>query len=134
MFKVLLALFAVCFVLVSDALAICPVALFAPRTRVTVTHRYVGVAPMVAVQAAPLVSVPVVEASAAEIVAPAPPVTYYRQRTYYRAAPMVAAPVVSTDVAVGQTGAQRRHANKAARHAAKASEHAAKSAYWASRS
>src|ERR1041385_5489916 len=115
--RILLALFAVCFVLASDALAICPIAIVPPaRTRVTIVHRYaapmVAVRPMIAVQAAPVVSVPVVEAPApdVEVVAPVPTVTY-QQRMYYRSTPVVsyAAPVVGVDAVVGQTGAQRRH-------------------------
>lgn len=131
--KILIAALAVCFALVSNAVAQCP-SLFPPlpARRVVVTHRYVGVAPMVTMQVAPVVSVPVVEAPAPEVIAPAPAVTY---RTYTARAYMAAPMVSSVDVVgASSAAAQRRHSNKAAHHAAKAVYHTQRAAYWATRS
>lgn len=129
--KILLALFAIIFVPTANAFAICPiVGIFAPpaRTRVTVIHRYAPA--VVTYRTAPVVQVVEAPAPDVEVIAPQPTVVY-RQRTVYRSA-VVAAPAVTVEA--GQTGAQRRHANKAAREVRRSAEHAAKAAYWASRS
>lgn len=132
--KFLLALFAVCFVIIGDAAAQCP-SLFPPitRTRVSIVHKHYSMAPMVAVQAAPVVSVPVVEAPAPSVdvvtPVPAPAVTYsYRTTRTYAVAPMVSA---YDDVGVGASST--RASRKAAHHTLRAAVHAAKAAYWATR-
>lgn len=52
----------------------------------------------------------------------------------YSTAPVIGYSHMRLDAVAGQTGAQRRHANKAAIHARKAVKHTEKAAYWASRS
>lgn len=141
MFKIALAVFAVAFVLVSQALSDTTIIIQKTRPRILVP----AYAPMMTYQVAPVVSAPapVVTAPVPDPVpvlpAPAPMATYQTapvvtyQRSYVSSYSVRAGGGCPLCPGLG-LATERRHARQSARHAAKAARHAELAAYHADRS